>query len=98
MNADEEYVRSKWENVAIWKHSDGMLDIQLRHDLEFGSMADAKEYTIERERQIAEVEEEIALVKWLEQENHLDNEGAVCERILAVEQERLAALKQGMKQ
>ena len=75
MNADEEYVRSKWENVTsnstpqygvegnlvYWNiYSDDWL-IASGHETEDASWSAAAEFTCSREEEIRQVEEEIGV-------------------------------------
>lgn len=111
---DEEYVRAQWEpdakvpclpHVVIVLNDPYWLAPHADDDgYEAQCWSAAKAFTEDRERQIAEVEEEIA---WLEQrlksavvighcENALEPDASILNRILAVEQHRLKALRQGM--
>ena len=113
MEASEEYVRSKWKEVHVRKRRDiksGMcfLIVMGRHSTlwygnERAAWSAARAFTEEREREIAEVEEEIA---WLNQMKRnlppgrptKEERQAILQRILAVEQARLAELRGGMKE
>jgi hypothetical protein len=101
MDANEqrmwEYVNARWTDMqpmAVGNFDvfdmEGQMNVQAAYD-----------FTIRREQQIAEVEEEIAYVRSFvmmpkirpdKEEKH-----PVWNRILAVEQDRLKALRQGMK-
>jgi hypothetical protein len=111
MDTNEKYIRDRWELVHCcdgsylgYARGTVLLQDSHRHWIDFDSWSAAKAFTVEREGQIAEIEEEIA---WLtEQKRRLRPTSetqtakemyAVSRRILAVEQERLVALKQGMK-
>ena len=105
MNVDEEYVRARWA---------GVLDTGYSVRLEIGEFGKwekfdglnkrwsaARAFTEEREREIAEVEEEIEYVSsfaWLPSRSGKREEHPVWQRILAVEQARLAELRRGMKE
>ena len=107
MNVDEEYVRARWAGVLDTGYS-------VRLEIgEFGKWAKfdglnkrwsaARAFTEARLKEIDEVEEEIA-----ELESHIlcygngsvEDERMICvyQRILAVEQARLAELRGGMKE
>ena len=115
MNADEEYVRARWERVIVcdgsYRHyAKGtiLLNWSNHQFYEFKDFSAARAFTKQREREIAEVEEEIALLKlvivtikndimfdagcWVEKDE------LKAKRILAVEQARLAELRRGMKE
>ena len=107
---DEEYVRARWERVIVcdgsYRHyAKGtiLLNWSNHQFYEFKDFSAARAFTENREREIAEVEEEIA-----ELESHIlcygngsvEDERMICvyQRILAVEQARLAELRRGMKE
>jgi hypothetical protein len=111
---DEEYVRAKWVNLEIIESMDrrtlisagGVTTILAAQKMTLSEMWEhAKAFTEDRERQIAEVEEEIAVEQGCiescetlseipEAQRHL----AAHKRILAFERERLAALQAGMRE
>ena len=69
MNADEEYVRARWKRVIVcdgsYRHyAKGtiLLNWANHQFYEFNDCSAARAFTKQREREIAEVEEEIALV------------------------------------
>ena len=107
---DEEYVRARWERVIVcdgsYRHyAKGtiLLNWANHQFYEFNDWSAARAFTEEREREIAEVEEEIA---WLNQMKRnlppgrptKEERQAILQRILAVEQARLAELRRGMKE
>ena len=100
---DEEYVRARWERVIVcdgsYRHyAKGtiLLNWANHQFYEFNDWSAARDFTEQREREIAEVEEEIA---WLSDGMDCsDPDDEVGQRILAVEQARLAELRRGMKE
>ena len=102
---DEEYVRARWAGVLDTGYS-------VRLEIgEFGKWAKfdglnkrwsaARAFTENREREIAEVEEEIEYVSsfaWLPSRSGKREEHPVWQRILARLQARLAELRRGMKE
>jgi hypothetical protein len=120
MDANERYVRERWEHI---KYADTALSVlagphyviifseenrrqifaPYRHT-EAEAWAAAKAFTVEREKQIAEVEEEIEYVEFRMRDIE-ENGGKIyvecayrtLERIFAREQAALAELKRGMK-
>ena len=100
MEASEEYVRARWEHVhtgaAALHLSDYSAPLVITHAGEFPNWSAARAFTEQREREIAEVQEEIA---WLSDGMDCsDPDDEVGQRILAVEQARLAELRGGMKE
>ena len=100
MEASEEYVRARWEHVhtgaAALHLSDYSAPLVITHAGEFPNWSAARAFTEQREREIAEVQEEIA---WLSDGMDCsDPDDEVGQRILAVEQARLAELRRGMKE
>ena len=105
MEASEEYVRARWEHVhtgaAALHLSDYSAPLVITHAGEFPNWSAARAFTENREREIAEVEEEIEYVSsfaWLPSRSGKREEHPVWQRILAVEQARLAELRRGMKE
>jgi hypothetical protein len=111
MDTNERYVKSKWEHVIVCDASyrryakDTILLNWANHQFyELKDWSAAKAFTVERERQIAEIEEEIVFINLaIKYSNESCGvEGCGCEepfkRILAREQAALDALKVGMKQ
>ena len=101
---DEEYVRARWGGFAVLDDTTTMergIGVFLGHEMPtlWGyasydeALKSARAFTEQREREIAEVEEEIA---WLYVGQ--SGIGPVFHRILAVEQARLAELRRGMKE
>jgi hypothetical protein len=110
MDADEQYVRERWENVIVcdgsYRHyAKGtiLLNWANHQFYDFKDFSAAKAFTVEHERKIAEVEEEIVSVKLTIEHLHeaCGVEGCGCEkpfkRILARAQAALDALKVGWK-
>jgi hypothetical protein len=104
---DEEYVRSKWENVAEFNGAVGKSMVYwisgsecslslLCSSLE-GAWQAARQFTEQRKREIAEVDEEVALLIWLEQENEMEEDSTVARRIRERLQAIRADLAKGMK-
>ena len=94
-----EYVESRWSDYRAMTY--GRLDIcDMEGEMDYHA---AFLFTKQREREIAEVEEEIA---WLNQMKRnlppgrptKEERQAILQRILAVEQARLAELRRGMKE
>ena len=100
---DLDAVKQRWESEeARYRRLD---EAQLRKCVGYPNCAGDLKVTMtdeERERQIAEVEEEIAEIvedlSCYQREPKDEKLAAIYSRILAYPQERLAALKQGMKQ
>jgi len=100
----EQYIRSKWELVSrcdgSYRHYEmGTVLIQDVHNhwFDFDSWQAAYDFTLAREEEIRQVEEEIKFLHELKSfgswvENHTG-----WQRILAREQAALADLKRGMK-
>lgn len=115
MNADEEYVRARW-NVYAWKSEEGEYFVDLLHSgsekhgaytfpaaTEAEAWSATRAFTEQREREIAEVQEEIAILnEGVELAASTDADerkyGIPFKRILVVEQARLAELRRGMKE
>ena len=105
---DEEYVRARWERVIVcdgsYRHyAKGtiLLNWANHQFYEFNDWSAARAFTEQREREIAEVQEEIEYVSsfaWLPSRSGKREEHPVWQRILAVEQARLAELRRGMKE
>ena len=105
MNADEEYVRARWNEVRDVKY-----ELRINCPGPVGGKRffglhnrwkEARAFTEQREREIAEVQEEIEYVSsfaWLPSRSGKREEHPVWQRILAVEQARLAELRRGMKE
>jgi hypothetical protein len=121
MDENEQYVRSKWEQVeAHWLPSmpdrfrvemvydSAMVWVDrphaqipsekpfVRKQTEQQAWSAARAFTEEREKQIAEVEEEIALLSSIGQ-HYVPPAKVTRDRILAREQAALDELKRGMK-
>lgn len=104
---DEEYVRSRWLVVMDARDLDNpsvaepiRIQVSSTKQLRFAWFANAARYTRERERQIAEIEEEIALHKGLIillRSEPGDLTAPVWQRRLARLQSELAELRRGMK-
>ena len=90
-----EYVESRWSDYRAMTY--GRLDIcDMEGEMDYHA---AYLFTKERERQIAKVEQEIAEVKpWADSPYAREAVRQVRQRILAVEQARLAELRRGMKE
>ena len=109
---DEKYVRARWERIALeWgtiEHkryvsvsASGMFITLHGYETEAEAWSGARAFTEQRERDIAEVQEEIEYVSsfaWLPSRSGKREEHPVWQRILAVEQARLAELRRGMKE
>ena len=115
MDEHERYVREKWERVEAYDHLEDRPSIvniygirptgrQFCHYLLCDSWAAAKAFTVEHERQIAEVKEEIkeishAITEWKDDGDDDTYQSLVYKRILSLRlQPVLDSLKQGMKQ
>lgn len=105
---EREYVEARWELVVCcdgsyrgYRRGTILLQDVIDHWLDFHSWHAAYLFTLDRERQIAEVEEEIEFVRntrfsYTCQAGY-EKKSAPQRRILAAEQQRLDALKQGWK-
>ena len=94
---DREYVESRWEVGASVRVND-YREIVLRSDRDYEAWewSAAAEFTRQREQKIAWVEEEIAILtsKILLE----DRDIKTMDRIVAVEQDRLKALRVGFRE
>lgn len=122
MDENEKYVRERVEELSVANFPGGQngmqpstrINVMLRDFLyvTFDSWTAARVYIEERERQIAEIEEEIALVSNVQTTTaafissiyvagHIKQDAAkeapIWKRVLAREQAALAELKRGMK-
>jgi hypothetical protein len=103
---DEEYVRARWEHVrtgaAALHLSDYSAPLVITHAGEFPNWSAARAFTEQREREIAEVREEISEIEddILSYSSHdnADSFAVIYRRILARLQARLAELRRGMKE
>ena len=108
---DEEYVRARWEVHTAFPNGNGKYYLALapdkcldgefdgQFDTEAEAWSAARAFTENREREIAEVEEEIALIANLG--SHVKQEAFAVDirkRILSREQAVLAELRRGMKE
>ena len=113
MNADEEYLRDRWERIALeWGTlerkryvcvSAGGMFIPLQgFKTEAEAWSAARAFTEQREREIAEVREEISEIEddILSYSSHdnADSFAVIYRRILARLQARLAELRRGMQE
>jgi len=109
MDEHEKYVRERWQYVSEEKCAVVIHELpSYGHGFRFTGLKDrwvrARAFTVERERQIAEQIVDVERVKRCAAiygaESCRDNVEAKASwnRILSREQERLAALKQGLKQ
>lgn len=107
---NEEYVRSRWDpnlfNGGLYFY-EGARSYHLRlgsKRFEYTQKTKAEcwsaayAFTLEREEQIRQVEEEIALMEFIVQAQDEFNDIVAAKRILAREQAALAELKKGMRQ
>ena len=106
---DEEYVRARWERVLVcdgsYRHyAKGtiLLNWSNHQFYEFKDFSAARAFTENREREIAEVREEISEIEddILSYSSHdnADSFAVIYRRILARLQARLAELRRGMKE
>ena len=106
---DEEYVRARWERVIVcdgsYRHyAKGtiLLNWANHQFYEFKDFSAARAFTENREREIAEVREEISEIEddILSYSSHdnADSFAVIYRRILARLQARLAELRRGMKE
>lgn len=113
--AKREYVEKAWEWSVFWKPDSRIDDLpwtmqvadakceykhEFRGDSEFDCVDDAYAFTKERERQIAEIEEEIAEIDDdLKCYSLVDcqKEIAIYKRILAREQDALQEMRRGIR-
>ena len=109
MNADEEYVRARWERVIVcdgsYRHyAKGtiLLNWANHQFYEFNDWSAARAFTEQREREIAEVREEISeteddILSYSSHDN-ADSFAVIYRYILARLQAVLAELRRGMKE
>ena len=109
MDEHEKYVRERWQYVSEEKCAVVIHELpSYGHGFRFTGLKDrwvrARAFTVERERQIAEVKEEIkeishAITEWKDDGDDDTYQSLVYKRILSLRlQPVLDALKQGMKQ
>ena len=122
MDANEEYVRSRWENLRAepYANAPSHLCIRVGGSRFVNSIAGSSEawqaaadFTHERERQIAEVKEEIALIRNSyqtcfnigkgrefkdETRTKMAAEALAWQRVLDAREQALAELSRGMKE
>ena len=109
MDEHEKYVRERWQYVSEEKCAVVIHELPYYgHGFRFTGLKDrwvrARAFTVERERQIAEVKEEIkeishAITEWKDDGDDDTYQSLVYKRILSLRlQPVLDALKQGMKQ
>lgn len=95
--AMEQYVRERWKNILV-NRSVGIALLDCGQT--WGNWQAAYNFTVQREREIAEKREEVALVKHqlsIFEFVRLQNDAIVHRRILAVLESQLADLQSGMK-
>jgi hypothetical protein len=107
---DEEYVRARWESVGCFVG--GVCIVGAGTRLIFNNYAQAREFTEQREKEIAEVEEEIALVSGVFKNTecfasspyvseHIKRDASgelpIWKRIMARERAHLDSLTRGMR-
>jgi hypothetical protein len=113
MDADEEFVRNNWEVVELLHEDDGVRCLLGHKDLDcdclftaYASLCgadkkeaieEAAEFTHERLKQIADMEEEIRILNQVEFPKSFYYVNCPKDRILAREQVILAELRKGMK-
>ena len=110
MNADEEYVRARWEWIIIRQRDDrfewewfGSLMWKMSSTLaddETAAIHAAYLFTKERERQIAEARKAVELLQGILRDplaQHYEDDAEIYRGIAVREQSRLADLKRGMK-
>lgn len=104
LTEQEAYVRERWERVHLWlpRHNDDGYLLQVS-DMGMGgktkdeAIAAAYAFTINREREIAEVEEEIRFIDSFAVTAFTPQNEAARKRILKSREAALAELKKGFR-